>query len=290
MEERVILYGPKIIISPQGVLHDGGIYSIDLRKFLLYWDFMDFPYYDKFGTTNLSINPDALLLKEQGFLRQSKIIDNNLKPVASYTKEWLDQFLMLQYNAKSKYESQGTICSINQRHSFLQVPTEIQEKMEVFELELFNCLPVPAADVPISKILEFKMRRYDELNQLRLKIDSLYLETKNNFEDLRVKNKAIFELKNSLKDIDTLLNENKISKLFTGFKVLLKIPMHLFGGFLTGQAAGTSLNLPLFESGVLGVMAAGLTIEPKSIFGPSNVSGLNDDFAYLYNAKKEFNT
>lgn len=289
MEERGIIYGHKIIISNQGIVYDGGIDPIDLRKFLLYWDFMDFPYYDKFGSSNLNANPDAILLKDQGFLKQTKIVDNSLEPVPSFTKEWLEQYLLLQFKAKDVYELQGTICSVNQRHSFFQAPPSLQEKIEVFELELFNCLPIPTADVHISKILEFKNKRYNELVQLRSKIDNLYIETKNNFGDLRVQNKAIKELKQNLKDIDQLLNESRISKIFSGFKVLIKIPLSLYGGFLTGQAAATSLSLPLFETGVLGAIAAGLTIEPKSILGPLNKNAINDDFAYLYNARKELN-
>ena len=46
-------------------------------------------------------------------------------------------------------------------------------------LELIRLIPVPAADVPLNEILEFKEKRKDELMIFRAHIDQLVLEFKN---------------------------------------------------------------------------------------------------------------
>src|SRR6202044_3129242 len=43
-------------------------------------------------------------------------------------------------------------------------------------LELYRAIPVPDKDMPLNEVLEFRRRRYDELQSLRLEIDKLVQE------------------------------------------------------------------------------------------------------------------
>ena len=41
-------------------------------------------------------------------------------------------------------------------------------------VELHNAIPVPDLNTPLEEILEFKFRRNDELNRLRLEMDNFF--------------------------------------------------------------------------------------------------------------------
>ena len=44
-------------------------------------------------------------------------------------------------------------------------PDSISALAPAIEVELYECLPIPASDVPLHDILEFKEKRKDELMQ-----------------------------------------------------------------------------------------------------------------------------
>src|ERR1043166_8569957 len=112
MDTRGIILTHQIKLSG-GI--SGRIDPIELRKHLLYWDFIDFPTVNGLGS-NLEAKADTKLLKEQGFILQTQVkvpssIPQGTFKIPSDLREWRDILLMGQNMVYNYYVNKKIICS-----------------------------------------------------------------------------------------------------------------------------------------------------------------------------------
>lgn len=289
MQKRGIILTHQM--DPTTRYFSGNIDPSELRKHLLYWDFIDFPTVNWLGA-NLEAQPEAKLLKEQGFLFQSSVNNPKLYPLNGGINNMdpfktADMLLKGQFLLYKEYIKKDILCSLSQYNVNLETPLDFQEKISVLEMEMINCLPYPTEEIQIAEILEFKEKRKDELLNLRSKMDEIYQIAIIDIQNLRTRNITIDKFKKSILDINKLFDENKFKRKFFNFKVLLKIQYKLFSGYLVGTELASIANFPIIESGIIGAsLAAILNINPKEILGPNDIPDNLKDFAYLYQAKK----
>ncbi|MEK3756725.1 DUF6236 family protein [Bacillus sp. FSL K6-6483] len=252
-----------------------GIEGFDLRKYLMYWDKLDFPNNSALG---ISSTPDIDFLEKCGVLQRTFIqTKGNLEKV----------FPEAQLSAFRKNNKKEPGCwSLAQSTSKLNLLKEDVEQSRVLEVELYQCLPVPTEDVSLDEILEFKQRRNDELLEFRFLMDRLYLDTieAGDFERARTHNIELLQKK--IVDIDRLMNESMISRIKTNLSANIDI-----SDVLMNSIAGASAGAFVFGMPDLGALAGfassfvklGLSVSLK----PKDLPEGLRDYAYLYHAKRE---
>lgn len=300
MEERGIIMTHKMGFNPIGQLFfKDSITPDDVRKNLLYWDFIDFPRTSDMKV-DLRTNEENILLIEQGFIKQTDLYAAKAPAPGTIVQfevhKICENAILGQLELLNEYASQGLRCAvsqhyIDQRLLDFYVPKSIQKARPIIEFELINCLPYPSIDTKIADVLEFKDRRKDELIQLRQALENLNTTATKNPDKLKDKN-LIQELEEKIRDVDTVLKENKFNIFTTPTKILVDIPKEIvkdFKSIFTDISITTALGFPIDSKEFLMVTGARAIINTtaKTLLGPKQLPENIKDFAYIYHAKKE---
>ena len=205
MNKRGIVLSPPFELLPTGGIRlGGGIEPLDIRKYLLYWDEIDY------ATNNLihiEGGNDIKFLEECKVLKRSRI-----NFYGTYTTSEGRIFIEAQQAAFEANEKNEPGCWSLAQLSTSPYYVNSQSK-ECLEFELFKCLPVPQHDVPLNDILEFKEKRKDEILELRGYLDELYQSVINSSDPSKALSAAINKIEISLNNIDKTLNESSIAKI-----------------------------------------------------------------------------
>lgn len=194
------------------VMHNAGIDPLKLRQYILYWDKIDYP------SNNLifmPLTPDEQYLENVGILKRThvNISFNGSLPINP------EIFINSQLAAFNKNNSvEGEIWSIAQPTKEVILPHKDSIETRSLQVELFNCLPVPTRDVNLEDILNFKEHRYDELQEFRWLLDEMYDEIINSCDKDLTKNKSIEKLQKKVLDINRVMDESKIKKMFKKYE------------------------------------------------------------------------
>ncbi len=219
-----------LILSPPFKPIENGIHvensnfnSLELRKYLLFWDMIDYP---KNSAIDMGLSTDMQFLLDSGVLKRTfyhfpgGLVDAKV-------------FIQAQENAfqinEHKEAGQWSLAQLSEKQFYT---SNIQKPS--IEFELFNSLPIPDKNVPLDKILEFKQKRYDELIAFRTYMDELYLNIINSQDIPRSKIHTIDKISQSLKEIDTLLKESKISRVLNHLRG--SIPDVIGSGLMSKEA------------------------------------------------------
>ena len=108
-------------------------------------------------------------------------------------------------------------------------------------MELIRAIPVPAADVPLNEILEFKEKRKDELMIFRAHIDKLVCEIQNSPARTDAFNRIAKEVDVACADLLKVGHEWQWPVHFSNFKATFNLDLDKF---LNAAKAGWEL----FES------------------------------------------
>ena len=132
-------------LTPERIIFSGEIPKLELKKYLLYWDFIDFPKVNGIGP-NFNNDEETKLLFEQGFLKQTIIgLSNGIitvnpekekndlegKPFLSIISEYMRRALIGQWAAVEHHCKNGFKCSIAQANITLNVPPELSKKEKI---------------------------------------------------------------------------------------------------------------------------------------------------------------
>lgn len=265
-----------IVISPPfQILPTGGISCgndpgpLDLRKYLLYWDVIDYP-------TNNFIHissHDIDYLETTDSLKRTKVLFSGT--INSGNGEFLiaAQEAALKENQKNE-PGQWTIAQLSDTPFY----TEKTQVLGV-EIEMYNVLPVPSSDTPLADILEYKEIRKDELQAFQIYMDEIYQKILSSADIPRAKTTEIIRLQRAIKDIDTTLKENKIRRVSRDIKSIINADFSgILGAGLGAAGLSSMISLPPL---LLGLSAAGIvvsykyTTKPNSTKCPSGISYLN---------------
>lgn len=301
MEERGIILTHNLKLNDVGgVTWTESLTPEELRKHLLYFDFVDFPRSVQMHT-NLKTSEENIILIEQDFIRQTDIFSITHPGVIMADFQNLGRDSIIgQFDVLKYYAEKDVRCIVSQNNIdpnliTLYLPTSIQEekKKQVIEMDLQNCLPIPSLETNIIDILEFKHKRHEELMAFREAMDNLSNlagTDPGNLEDLS----AVKILEARIADIDKTLEERKFNIARTSKKILINVPgaiksemkSYLENGMLS-YAMFTSSPTKVVEALAVRGTKALIKAVAKEVFAPKDLPVNIQDYAYLYYAKKD---
>ncbi len=259
-------------------LHFPGLVGIEpehLRHYLLYWDRIEYP---NNNFIHIGSSPDVQSLIDAGVLQRTNI------SLPSFSGNIGTAYVLCQaIAARQLNEAEPGKWTIAQSGPRFYLPDEISSPARSLEVELYNALPSPGADVSLEDILSFKERYRDELIAFRAYIDELYLEISKSGDIPRAKTIAIQRIEKSINDVDRAADQSWTSKLVSGFKVELNLPTILEKA-VAGAGMAAMADLPLALGVALGAASAVIKVE---LGLAPRVGGAPKDFAYLCHIKKE---
>lgn len=143
---------------------EAGVTAESLRYYLLYWDkvvIADSHYMKTALSDEMELLSKAnILTKEVGPAANSGGSDNQDLDVQHLTS--------VATVAAKLYGKNPGQWSVHQTGDSLIFPQSMSRELITADIELNACLPVPPATFPLEKLLEFKLRRSDELSILRI--------------------------------------------------------------------------------------------------------------------------
>lgn len=155
------------------------------------------------------------------------------------------------------------------------------DKETTVAIDIPSVLPVPADDVPLEDILEFKRKRRPELLRFRLALVEFYESIAKNPENRFLQEKAVNEIEYSLFELKRLFDEHRLKRLFASFTSVLSIDIEnviaffSHGGILSFLLKAMDAKIDVRKSNI-----------PKIRDLPSGHSPL--DYLYLYYIERKY--
>lgn len=273
-KKGIVVSPPFTPIYTGGISFSGAPDPIELRKYLMYWDEIDYP-------TNMLIHISS---SEIDYLESTESLKRTFITFKDGVSSGKGEFLIAAQEAafRKNQESEPGCWTIAQ---LAHIPFYSQQSVGVgVEVELYDMLPVPSVDTPLADILEFKTKRKDELLAFRCHMDEIN-ETIQNSKDIpRSKNTQISRLEFALKDIDRTITESGMKRVTTHLKNVINADFSGIVGSGLGFAGISSLigMSPL----IAGVAGAGMVFGAKSIMMPNNQCP--SDLNYINSIRKNF--
>lgn len=257
-------------------LKSSDIDPLKLRQYLLYWDRIDFPTNNIIHCTSNDID----YLESLNLLQRTKY-NCSCNGIINMEELFLNaQIQALNNNNLNKNER----WTLGQGNLNLLLPKDEVERKNTLILDLYNSLPIPATDVPLDDIINFKEKRRDELMEFRNSMDKIYLSIINSGDIDISKSVAIKDLEKKIIAINKVMNESKIKKLLGSVKVNIDINSLIIGGagYIIGKETGNSIMLAS-----LGLAASSIKLRIDKQLIPKHIPDNLSDFAYLYYSQKE---
>lgn len=271
-----------------GQLHTRYLHGSELRKYLLFWDKIDYPIRSLLEKTEN--NPDLAFLESASVLVRTKSEGGpvNVKSKRVGGKVQSVEPLHASISSRAQldaYEFHSARAPGQWSLAHQQIEPSYLESAQGLgvEFELFNMLPIPHREVPLSDILEFKEQRYAELLALRGYIDELYREIISSADIPRARIAAIDKLEKALRDLDSSLRESSIKTIYTSLR------SHISGefyGLLGVGFGGAGLASEFGMSPLLaGLSSAGLALTLRKTVIPDSKKS-QPPLAYLQSIRE----
>ncbi|MVF14926.1 hypothetical protein FT643_22590 [Ketobacter sp. MCCC 1A13808] len=277
MSKKGIVLSPLFEVLPNGGLkYIGEPPPLELRKYLMYWDEIDYP---SNGLINI-YSPNMDYLETTNSLKRTRVGFSSglISDDGEYFIEAQEAALRLN---QEKEPGSWSLAQMSAEPQYSQGNIGVS-----VDFELYGMLPVPSEDTPLSDILEFKEKRRDELIAFRVYLDDIYQKIIGSADIPRSRNSEVTKLENALKDLDRALNEGKIKRVVTNIRNTITQD---FSG-VVGAGLG-SISLPsLIDMSPLmvGMAGAGIVVGFKSMFLP-NIIECPSQYNYLKSIRKSFN-
>lgn len=223
-----------------------------IRSVLLYWDRAIWP---MGSVSSDATNPDIEFLKNIDFLFRPKVpsivgIGSEEKSFISialeelYIKEYLETFRLLEKGNPGCWTLSMGIDSLDIRLE------PFTEKRAVI-VDLFRSIPTPNLDVPFQDILEFKVKRHDELDLLRMQIDTLYERVASSGDSFLTFNRAVEEIELACKDLLTCSRESRIPFRLGSVRVAFDASLGKIVWPALAIGALTEMTVPMLSLGAI---------------------------------------
>ncbi|SBO09475.1 hypothetical protein VME0621_01574 [Vibrio mediterranei] len=206
--ERGIVVTPNydILNGGHGIQIHGPVEPINLRKYVLFWDKIDYP-------TNNMIHigacNDIEFLIQEGVAKSSSVRFRELRGDQNGLIFLATQMSAYEDNNKNP-EQEWSIAQPTQQ---LLIPQSYAKTQGCLEFELYNAIQIPTGDVPLAEVYEFKKRRNDELLALRDSMDAIVDSVLSSQDIPKRKSKAINKLHRDLNDYNRVLKETKFERV-----------------------------------------------------------------------------
>ena len=249
---RGLLINNPVKIEANGAVHAlGHLDKQDLRTALLFFDQLVWPV----GLVNFGSGPD------EGFLEDMKILERPQYFFGGTSKE---VWLQTQAAAFEDLDraSPGSWSIAQGPNSLMVEGRNLIDGNGVF-VQLTAAIPVPDQDVPLAEILEFKLRRSDELWTLRNELDTMIAAIDASDDKGNALQQAIPRIDIACADAIRVGKEWHFPMRLSGIKASFELrPFVTIAGFVAGQVSGKVLELTQTNSLLSGILGAGLATAP----------------------------
>lgn len=284
----------------RGIVLKHNMNDASIRRYAIYWDKIDLPSTNLFSS---GLTKDEQFLEKAGVLTRTNVLfqDNtfDLTPIGEGKAEAPNYarkcraIPFIAFEIHEKAES-GT-WSVAQEGRTLAVPKEYAVHQRAIEVELCNALPEPDSNVPLEKVLEFKMKRNSELSALRGELDDMYQSILASADFPRARVTAISRIEMAVSNVSRAMGESFLTRQMRSMKVevgLKDVVVTAAAGAATGEVLAKTFGLPLEVSVVGGAIGGVVAVLGSIKFVASSKRMLNlpadaRNFAYLYHAMKE---
>lgn len=271
MENQILLFPDMFIDNDSKKIHvnNTNIGSRNLKIACLYWD--------KIILTNNNLlhigfdSEDGVLdLKREGILDEvnvqikAKSGDMNTLIYEAMTEFFIDSIARTDVNIIANNANKVFI-------SKMDIITPKQGELITF----VNALPEPAPDTQLNDILEFRLKRKDELRNLMIKLNELEIRvSKAENKDVEIKS-VLNEIDKSCADVIRLYKEGKIRfnlsnmKFNFSMKEIIKYAGTAFAGSLTIGLPQTAAIIAATTAGI------GTFVEINDAFSFNNIDKSN---------------
>ena len=280
MERGVIANSQIVRAIDGGIAVDRGISAEEVRYYVMYWDRVVLP------TNNIihfSLDHEAELIECGVVERPSGVFWGDSSKLAEF---YLDLQAKIVDERMAKESDVDWV--IHQIGDSLILPKSVCHERRSLKFELVNSLPVPSEDVSVADLLDFKLRRKDELNALHNAVDDFYLDILKSPDQELSKKKALGDLKKAISDVGAVTHE----KWQRTSSYDLSVSFNLDGADIA-KAAAYGVVFDTFQNlfvGNFGAIVAPLfsLVKIKAGYTASIKScAKNDKLSYLGSAYKE---
>lgn len=275
---RGLIVSPPIEIEGSRLLaKSSNLDPQELRFALLFWDDLVWP---SSRAIYFESGPD------EQFLESEKILT---RPDYTYDGDGAQGILRGQIQAfKDRDLVEPGIWALSQgENSLLYKGGLVQEEMGAL-LELHRAIPIPKGDVPLAEILEFKNKRRDELNVLRLHLDTFIFEIQGCEENTAILEKHIAEIDAACADVLKAGKEWQFPVYLSNLKASFNLNPSVF---LPAVAGGWKIAEPYGLSAAATVAAAAgmaSTLQIKADYGFRSARRSIGPYRYAYQVHQEF--
>ncbi len=277
---------------------NGGLDNRDLVRWLLYWDWITYAGL-QFGQGTVTGNhtDDVKFLESAGVFR-TEVVDvrsldlNPVPPAAG--KEKVDSFVpednltpAVLAAARIKLvedlsKRTGEIWALGQSGGEQLVLPGGTPQRELIDIQMVNCLPVPAGETPFEDILSFRARHQSELERLRYVLDRLRETILSSSDEQRATMAAIHEISRSLTDMHKALRGSGIRTVTDSVALYTNNPSLGFWTSIGGVAAA-SQGLPVEFGAAVGLaVPTAFRFLVRTMEGADRLPYVNSDFAYAF--------
>lgn len=272
-----LVISPPIEVEAQNLhIKRCNIDPFELRFSLLYWDKLVWP---SSRIIHLTSNDDENFLEEVGVLSRPEYNFNGYAAhsvVASQIQAFLD---------REKAEPGSWAMAMGESSLLINDANFEQGKGAL--IELHRAIPVPSAEVPLNEILEFKVRRKDELLALRHHLNQLLSEVQASSNVQEALEKKIAEVDSACADLLKVGKEWQFPVYVSNLKASFSISARTIGPWAAGGwLMGQSFGLPA-AAAVAATAAALSSLEIKGDVGLRSLRRPPSPYRYALKAYEE---
>ncbi|MFT6927748.1 MAG: hypothetical protein ACJAZP_003387 [Psychromonas sp.] len=291
---RGIVMSPKFTKLPTGdVYFESAVDKAELLKYLLYWDQIEVPKSSiiQFDCKEFQFLEKAGVLHRTHYGNNTQLMChlNNSHQISlkgytalitNCTKITLDQragdeILRAHEDVHMLLSARDAGVWSKAQMSSTMVISNPVNKTGV-ELELYNLLPVPAPEVKLNDVLEFKTKRHDELLAFRMYLDDLYQSIINSADIPRAFNTEMTRLEVALRNLNRTMKESKIRVVIGSLRSLMSGMDGIVG--LGAGLAGIATLLGVSPL-IAGMSGAGIGVASKLI--PQSSNSIPTELTYV---------
>jgi hypothetical protein len=147
--------------------------------------------------------------------------------------------------------------------------------------KIFDALPVPAKQVALADILEFKAKRIDELKALQHHLEGIYQHILSAPDRPRAEDRELNALDRAIRDYVTTIGEAPFKKVLSRLDAKLDLPRAAMAA--SGGVAAFVQGLPLTQA----VIGAGAALSVSIGLGRKDRAGSQSPFEYVGHYHRE---
>ena len=271
---RGIFVSNPITIRPKPIIHSPELDPQELRFWLLFWDEIAIP-------TN-NVDPRVLSRTEE-YLRSEGVL-------RKFPYDWVcepddDELLrdsfIFGFNLLNKQEPGKWSAAVGGKS--ITFPVQETKRSRSALVRLYQSVPIPAAEVSLQDVLEFREHRRDELLGFRYHVETVFSKIVDAGDGALAWNSEVEALERSISDLVKSTRGSSIKFLKGSFDAKLNLPSaaaaamaaHSFGF----SAVGTLMSAA--AAGIAVQVGAGLKDRPASKTPFSYVAKYHSELRWL---------